>query len=92
MCKKCEKTFEILHSEITLLMDLYISRDCKNNIRIHYESEGGIEKYVSRITDWHHEASRMMTNADCERWIFLSHPHMNNGFFFLLTTKYCILY
>ena len=24
--------------------------------------------------------------------IFLSHPHKNNGFFFLLTTKYLILY
>ena len=30
----------------------------------------------------------MMTNGDREGLIFLSHPHTNNGFFFLLTTKY----
>ena len=34
----------------------------------------------------------MMTNGDREGRIFLSHPHTNNGFFFLLTTKYLILY
>ena len=28
----------------------------------------------------------MMTNGDWERLIFLSHPHTNNGLFFLLTT------
>ena len=33
----------------------------------------------------------MMTNGDCEGQIFLSHPHKNNGFFFLLTIKYLIL-
>ena len=34
-----------------------------------------------------------MTNGDRKGGIFfLSHPHINNGFFFLLTTKYCILY
>ena len=32
-----------------------------------------------------------MSNGDRERRIFLSHPHTNNGFFFLLTTKYHIL-
>ena len=26
------------------------------NINIHHECEGGIEKSVPRITDWHHEA------------------------------------
>ena len=30
----------------------------------------------------------MMTNGDHEGRVFLSHPHTNNGFFFLLTTKY----
>ena len=34
-----------------------------------------------------HEACRVMTNGDREEQIFLSHPHTNNGFFFLLTTK-----
>ena len=33
----------------------------------------------------------MMTNSDHEGQIFLSHPHLNNGFFFLLTIKYCVL-
>ena len=25
----------------------------------------------------------MMTTDDCEGWLFVSHPHKNNGFFFL---------
>ena len=50
-------------------------------IRIHHECEGGIEKFVPRITDWHHEACQVMTNGDCEGSIFLSHPHTNDGFF-----------
>ena len=54
-------------------------------IRIYNECEGGIEKSVPSITDWHHEACTVMTNGDCDRQIFLSHPHMNNGSFFLLT-------
>ena len=59
-------------------------------IRIYHECEGGIEKSVLRITDWHHEACRVMTNGDQEGPIFLSHPPLNNGFFFLLTTSYLI--
>ena len=31
-----------------------------------------------------------MTNDDHERRIILSHPHTNNGFYFLLTIKYLI--
>ena len=53
---------------------------------------GGIEKSVPRITNWHHQACRVMTNGDHEGQIFLSHPHKNNGLFFLLTTRYIILY
>ena len=34
----------------------------------------------------------MMANGDSEGRIFLSHPHTNHGLFFLLTTKYLILY
>ena len=45
--------------------------------------EGEREKSVPRITDWHHEACRVMTNGDREGQIFLSHPHTNNGFLFL---------
>ena len=60
------------------------------NIRIHHECEGGIEKSVPRITDWHREACQVMTIGDREGQIFISHPHTNNGFFFLLTTLYLI--
>ena len=31
-----------------------------------------------------------MKNGDPEGLIFLSHPHTNNGLFFLLTIKYSI--
>ena len=61
------------------------------SISIYHECEGGIEKSVPRFTDWHHEACRVMTIGDCEGQTFLSHPHTNNGFFFLLTNKYLIL-
>ena len=60
------------------------------NIGIYHECEGGIGKSVPRITDWHYEACRVMTISDHEGQIFLSHPHTNNGFFFLLTTLYLI--
>ena len=59
-------------------------------IRSRHGCEGWIEKAVPMITDWHHEACRVMTNGDREERILLSHPHTNNGFFFLLTTKYLI--
>ena len=51
------------------------------NIRIYHECEGRIEKSVSRITIWHHEACRVMTNGDPKGWIFLSCPQRNNRFF-----------
>ena len=62
------------------------------NIKIYHECESGIEKSVPRITAWHYEACPVMTTGDREGRIFLSHPHTYNGLFFLLTTKYCILY
>ena len=43
-----------------------------NIIRIYHECEGRIEKSVSRITIWHNEACRVMTNGDPEGQIFLS--------------------
>ena len=61
-------------------------------IRIYHKCEGGIEKFVLRIIDWHHEACRVMTNGDHEEQIFLSHPHTNNGFIFLLTTVFIYLF
>ena len=57
-----------------------------------FACEGWIEKSVPRITDWHHEACRVMIIGDCEGRILLSHPHTHDGYFFLLATKYLILY
>ena len=54
-------------------------------IRIYRES--GIEKSIPRIIIWHYTACRVIANGDPEEWIFLSHPHTNNGFFFLLTIE-----
>ena len=34
----------------------------------------------------------MMTNGDPEGRIFLSYPHTNNGFFFLLATVFIYLF
>ena len=61
-------------------------------IRIHHECEGGIEKSIPRIINWYYKACRVMTKGDRKGQIFLSHPHANNGFLFLLTTNYPILY
>ena len=62
------------------------------NIRIHHECECRIEKSVPRIAVWHQEACRVMTKGDPEGQIFLSYPHKNNGFFFLLTTVFIHLF
>ena len=56
------------------------------NNTIYHECEGSIEKSVPRIGICHHKACQVMTNGDPEGWIFLSYPHTNNGFFFLLIT------
>ena len=61
-------------------------------IRIYREREGRIEKSVPRIAVSHHEACRVMTNGDHEGRVFLSYPHTNNGFFFLLTTVFIYLF
>ena len=61
-------------------------------IRIYHEYEGRIEKSVPWIVVWHHQACRVMTNGDPEGGIFLSYPHTNNGFLFLLTTVFIYLF
>ena len=61
-------------------------------IRIYHECEGRKEKSIPRITVWHNEACRVMTNVDSEGRIFLCNPHTNNGFFFLLTTVFIDLF
>ena len=58
----------------------------------YHECEGRIEKSVPRITVWHHKACRVMTNGDPDGLIFLSYPHTNNGFSFLLTTVFVNLF
>ena len=70
------------HANLYFLLDI-----AKCNLRIRHECEGGIGKSVPRITDWHHEACRVMTNGDCKGQILLSHPHTNNRFFFFHTAK-----
>ena len=53
-------------------------------IRIFHDREGGIGKSVQIVTVLHHEACQMMTGTD------FFYP-TNNGLFFLLTIRYCIL-
>ena len=65
-----------------------LSINLYSTIRIYHECEGRIEKSVLRIAVWHHKACRVMTNGDPEGQIFLSYPHTNSGFFFLLTTVF----
>ena len=67
-------------------------KQSEQNIRIHHECEGRIEKSVPRITLWHHKACRVMTKGDPKGQIFLSYPHTNNGFFFLLTNVFIYLF
>ena len=55
--------------------------------KIYLECYGGIEKSVLRIIVWHNKPCRLMANGDRTGSIFLFHPHTNNGFFFLHTTK-----
>ena len=87
----------LIDSIISFKSTAHIKQGCRftyfsvPNIRIHPACEGGIEKFALRIAVWHHEACRVMTNGDHEGRIFLSHPHTNNGFFFLLAIKYHIL-
>ena len=61
-----------------------------NSSYIRIRHEDGTENSVPRITGWHYETCRLMPNGDNEGQIFLSHHHTNNGFSFLLTTKYRI--
>ena len=44
-------------------------------IRNYLECENAIEKSDPRITFWHHEACRVMTNSDLEGPIFLFHTY-----------------
>ena len=72
-----------------LILPMGWYRVCKI-LRFYHECEGRIEKSLPRIAVWHHEACWVMTNGDPAGWIFLSYPHMNNLFFFLLTTVFIL--
>ena len=45
-----------------------------------------MEKSVTRVTDRHHEACRVMPNSDPEWQIFLSTPYTHDRYFFLHTS------
>ena len=81
-----------IKSKITTLLSRKRMTQAVQTIRIFHEREGRIEKPVPRIAVWHLEACRVMTNGDPEGRIFLSYPHMNNGFLFLLTTVFIYLF
>ena len=87
----CGYSFFYLSHGLVRVCEIELSHMGKNNgnsylvcekIRNHHECEGGLEKSIPMITDWHHEACQVMTNGDPEGQIFfLSHPHTNNEFF-----------
>ena len=87
ICQYCKR--HLIRNLLYLMLGSYfLTHFSLKTIRIYYECEGGIERYVPRITIWHHKACPVMTNGDPEGRIFLSYPHTNNGFFFLLTTVF----
>ena len=65
-----------------------LGRKCHNYIpthaciRICTECENGKDKSVPRITNWPHEACRVMTISDHKGRVLLSYPHTNNVLFF----------
>ena len=54
-------------------------------ISIFHECMVWIEKSVTRVTDRHHEACRVMPNSDPEWPIFLSTPYIHDRYFLLHT-------
>ena len=58
-----------------LCKDYFLSSHSRvsNIIRIHHECKVGLEKPLLSITDWHHEACRVMASRALEGRIFLSH-------------------
>ena len=89
------QNFLIPHMDTSVRIVYLLEKEITNsseNIRINHECEGRKEKSVPKITIWHHEACQVMTNGDPKGQIFLSYPHMNNGFFCLLTTVFCVFF
>ena len=67
---------------------IFLSYPHTNNIRIYHGCEGRIEKAVTSMAVWHHEAHRVMTSGDPEGQMFPSYPYMNNEFF----SRHCFYY
>ena len=63
-------------------------RDCKS---LSWMGEWD-RKTCPELTNCYHKACLAMTNSDYEGGVFLFHPYKNNGSYFLLSTKYLILY
>ena len=82
-CSKFNSSYRVFRTNGVRIIEVLLYL-----IRIYQEYEDRIEKSVPRITVWHHEACRVMTNGDLEGRIFLSYPPTNNGFFFWLTTVF----
>ena len=61
-------------------------------ISIFYECMVWIEKSITRVTDRHHEACRVMPNSDPEWQIFLSTPYTHDRYFFLHTFWFTTFY
>ena len=64
---------EFLHnSKFTLTSKIAWNKQCSllRGLTVYRECEGGIEKVITWITVWHHEAFRVMTNGDGEEQIF----------------------
>ena len=57
--KKIAFQYVIIFPNTSIVMNSSTT-DPNNIIRILHECEGGIEKSVPRITDWHHEACQVM--------------------------------
>ena len=87
-----ELDFIISKSSPTSIIHMNISSSEGNNIRIYHKCESRIEKSIPVIAVWHNKAFRVTTTGDPEGRILLSYPHMNNGFFFLLTTVFIYLF
>ena len=76
-----------VHHGHNLFLELYFHMLClifiglgtrvhdNKTIRIHHECEGGIEKFVSRITDRHFEICQVMTNGDRQGQTFTPSSH-----------------
>ena len=76
----------IWNAEGLLQTIIRIYRECKD------EREKIIPIFTVSVFVITRLADRVMAYGDPEERIFLSHPHSNNGFFFLLTLKFRILY